>query len=129
MLRLASDLLPVLRATTQSGIDRMRLHWHADAGICVVLAARGYPEAPEKGSVITGLDAAADAEGVTLFHAGTAREGGKLVAAGGRVLNVCARGGTLAEARERAYRAIDRIEWPQGFCRRDIGWRALGGGR
>jgi phosphoribosylamine--glycine ligase len=126
LVRLKSDLLPALIATRDGGLNRVAIEWHQGAAIAVVLAARGYPGAPEKGFAIGALEAAAEVEAVTLFHAGTARENGKLVAAGGRVLNVCARGGTLAEARERAYAAIDRIDWPHGFYRRDIGWRALG---
>jgi phosphoribosylamine--glycine ligase len=91
------------------------------------MAAKGYPGAYEKGSEIRGLEAAAEVPGVTIFHAGTRIEGGRVLAAGGRVLNVTAQGATLAQARERAYAAIDRIDWPEGFCRRDIGWRALRG--
>jgi phosphoribosylamine--glycine ligase len=93
----------------------------------VVMASQGYPGAYEKGHAIRNLDAASAVPGVEIFHAGTARDAeGTLVASGGRVLNVTARGSDLAEARERAYRAVDLIDWPQGFCRRDIGWRALG---
>jgi phosphoribosylamine--glycine ligase len=91
----------------------------------VVLAAKGYPGAYARGSVIAGLDAAGAVEGVEIFHAGTAFDGGRIVANGGRVLNVCARGRTVAEAAARAYAAVDMIRWPEGFCRRDIGWRAI----
>jgi phosphoribosylamine--glycine ligase len=93
----------------------------------VVMAARGYPGEYARGSEIRGLDAAAEIEGVIIFHAGTRIEDGRVLAHGGRVLNVTASGATLAEARARAYAAIDRIDWPEGFCRRDIGWRVLGG--
>jgi phosphoribosylamine--glycine ligase len=126
MMRLESDLLPALVATAKGGLGQIRLDWSNDAAITVVLATRGYPGAYEKGSAIAGLDEAARVEGVTLFHAGTAQREGRLVAAGGRVLDVAARGATIKEARERAYRAIDLIDWPQGFFRRDIAWRALG---
>jgi phosphoribosylamine--glycine ligase len=90
------------------------------------MASRGYPGAYEKGSAIGGLEAAAAVDGVILFHAGTRFEGGQVLADGGRVLNVTAIGDTLDQARARAYAAIDRIDWPEGFCRRDIGWRVLG---
>jgi phosphoribosylamine---glycine ligase len=90
-----------------------------------VLATKGYPAAYQSGSEIRDIDRANEIEGVTVFHAGTRREGDRLVAAGGRVLNVTATGSTLKEAQTRAYEAVDRIDWPQGFCRRDIGWRAL----
>jgi phosphoribosylamine--glycine ligase len=125
MLRLESDIVPYLLAAAQGGLARLRAPiWRDDATICVVLAARGYPEAPEAGSPIT--LPAMEGEGVVVFHAGTAwRADGALVAAGGRVLDVCARGRDLAEARRRAYAFIDRIDWPEGFHRRDIGWRAL----
>ena len=89
------------------------------------MASNGYPGAYEKGSRIEGLDAAAQVEGVEIFHAGTKADGKRILANGGRVLNVCARGKTVAEAQARAYRAVDLVEWPQGFCRRDIGWRAV----
>jgi phosphoribosylamine---glycine ligase len=91
------------------------------------MAARGYPGDYKRDSRIRGLDAAAEIEGVTIFHAGTRIEHGRVFANGGRVLNITASGATLGEARRRAYAAIDRIDWPEGFCRRDIGWRALGG--
>ena len=125
MLRLKSDLLPLLYAAATGSLARAPVpEWHGDAAICVVLAADGYPDNPRGGSVIRGADADFG-EGVQVFHAGTVLEGDALKAAGGRVLNVCARGATLAEARERAYAAVDAIDWPEGFCRRDIGWRGL----
>jgi phosphoribosylamine--glycine ligase len=125
MMRLESDVVPYLLAAAAGALAEVPAPvWRDEAVICVVLAARGYPEAPKSGSVIR-LPADWD-EGVVVFHAGTARRAdGALVAAGGRVLNVCARAPTLAEARARAYAAIDRIDWPEGFHRRDIGWRAL----
>ena len=103
----------------------MTLDWNPDPAITVVLAARGYPGDYRKGDQIGGLDAAAAVEGVTVFHAGTRAGPQGVEASGGRVLNVSATGPTLAEARVRAYAAIDRIDWPGGFCRRDIAWRAL----
>jgi phosphoribosylamine--glycine ligase len=126
MLRLDSDIVPYLLAAARGGLSGLPAPmWRDDAAICVVLAARGYPEAPEAGSVI-GLPKGDLGEGVVIFHAGTARrDDGALIAAGGRVLNVCARAPTLAIARERAQAAIARIDWPGGFHRRDIGWRAL----
>jgi phosphoribosylamine---glycine ligase len=125
MMRLDSDIVPYLMACASGGLERLPPpKWSADAAICVVLAARGYPGSPLGGTRI-GLPPEGLGEGVTLFHAGTAVRDGVLVAAGGRVLNVCARAPTLAEARDRANAAIARIDWPEGFHRTDIGWRAL----
>ena len=126
MLRLKSDLVPYLMGAATGRLAELDPpQWRDEAAICVVLAAKGYPEAPEGGTPIKGADADFG-EDVAVFHAGTARGAdGALVAAGGRVLNVCARGATLKEARERAYAAVDAIDWPGGFHRRDIGWRAL----
>jgi phosphoribosylamine--glycine ligase len=127
MARLRSDLLPALIAARDGELDQVDLRWHAEPALTVVMAAKGYPEAPEKGSEIRNLDDAEDSEpGVVIFHAATKRDGERLVANGGRVLNVSAVGSDLAEARDRAYRAIDKIDWPGGFCRRDIAARALG---
>jgi phosphoribosylamine--glycine ligase len=123
--RLDGDLLPLLHACATGGLAGMTTRWREEVAITVVLAAKGYPGEPKRGGVIRGLERASAVEGVTIFHAGTARRGGELVAAGGRVLNVTALGATLAEARARAYRAVDLVDWPDGFCRRDIGWRAL----
>lgn len=126
MLRLESDLLRVLAAAAAGRLSEVTLAWSPQAAITVVLAAEGYPGGYRKGTEIRGLEQAAQVEGVTLFHAGTTRDdSGALRAAGGRVLNVCASGCDLAEARDRAYEAIGRIDWPEGFCRKDIGWRAL----
>ncbi len=91
----------------------------------VVMGAKGYSGAYERGSVIEGLDEAAAVDGVEIFHAGTKADGARILANGGRVLNVCARGQTVREAQARAYAAVDKIKWPDGFCRRDIGWRAI----
>jgi phosphoribosylamine--glycine ligase len=126
MLRLESDLVPYLKSAATGRLAELpELRWRSEAAICVVMASRGYPEAPQTGSVIRGAEADFGPH-VTVFHAGTRRrEDGALVAAGGRVLNLCAMGDTVAEARERAYAAIAAIDWPEGFHRTDIGWRAL----
>jgi phosphoribosylamine--glycine ligase len=123
--RLMTDLGQLLLGAAEGMLGHMDLRWYADPALTVVMAARGYPGAYARGSRIRGLEAAAEVEGVTIFHAGTRIERGRVFAAGGRVLNVTATGATLEQARERAYEAIDRIDWPEGFCRRDIGWRAL----
>jgi len=125
MLRLKSDLLPALLACADGVLDRFDLRWSDDAALTVVMAANGYPGAPEVGSEIKGTDAAASVEGVEIFHAGTRRDGERLLAHGGRVLNISALGATVAEAHARAYEAAARIDWPGGFYRRDIGWRAV----
>ncbi|HJO72343.1 MAG TPA: phosphoribosylamine--glycine ligase [Rhodospirillales bacterium] len=126
MLRLKSDLLEVLVACAEGRLDEAAVEWHADTALTVVMAAKGYPGPYEKGTEIKGLDALAGREDVVVFHAGTMADGGRVLANGGRVLGVTARGATVVAAQENAYQAIDRIEWPDGFCRRDIGWRAIG---
>ena len=125
MMRLKSDLLTALLATADSALKSFDLRWRDEPALTVVVAARGYPGDTQKGSEIRGLAAARDVEGVEIFHAGTKRDGERLLANGGRVLNVTATGRTVKEAQARAYAAIDRIDWPEGFCRRDIGWRAI----
>ena len=127
MLRLESDLLPYLHAAATRGLAALPAPvWRDEATVCIVLAAEGYPDAPRPGAVIGGAEADFGPD-VFVFHAGTARDAqGGLVAAGGRVLNVCARAPTLSLARERAYAAVARIDLPGGFHRTDIGWRALG---
>ena len=125
VMRLRSDLATALLAARDGVLDAIDLRWRDEAALTVVMAARGYPGEYEKGSEIRGLDDAAKQDGVQIFHAGTIRRGGKILAAGGRVLNVTATGTTIAEAQRRAYAAVDLIDWPQGFCRRDIGWRAI----
>jgi phosphoribosylamine--glycine ligase len=125
MLRMMSDLVPALLAARDGQLKAFDVRWYADAALTVVMAAKGYPGNYDKGSVIEGLDAAAQVEGVEIFHAGTKADGGRILANGGRVLNVCGRGATVREAQGRAYAAIDHIRWPAGFCRRDIGWRAI----
>jgi phosphoribosylamine---glycine ligase len=123
--RLKSDLLTALLAARDKVLDQIDLRWSEEAALTVVLASKGYPGKYEKGSEIRGLYEAQRAPGVHIFHAGTARQDGKIVAAGGRVLNVTALGKDVAEAQTRAYAAVELIDWPEGFCRRDIGWRAL----
>lgn len=127
MLRLESDLVPYLVACATGRLAQMPPPvWRDEAAVCVVLAAKGYPGTPAQGGEIRGLEADMG-EGVAIFHAGTRLdENGALRAAGGRVLNVCARGATLQEARDGAYAAVTKIDFPDGFCRTDIGWRALG---
>lgn len=125
MARLESDLLPVLLAGAEGRLDQISLSWRDAVALVVVMAANGYPGSYQKGSVIGGLDAAGAIEGVTVLHAGTALKDGQVIATGGRVLGVTAIGTDVAEARERAYRAVDALDWPGGFCRRDIAWRAL----
>jgi phosphoribosylamine---glycine ligase len=126
MRRLMSDIVPALIATRDGILKEVDLRWYDEAALCVVMAARGYPDDPRRGSEIGGLDAAASGSEVKIFHAGTKRDGARLLADGGRVLGVTALGGDLAVARERAYGAVDKIEWPGGFCRRDIGLRRGG---
>ncbi len=125
MMRLKSDLLSAMLATADGLLDNFDLRWSDDAALTVVYAAEGYPGPPLKGTEIRGLEAARAVEGVEIFHAGTKVVDGRLVADGGRVLAVTAKGRTVADAQKRAYEALDRIDWPGGFCRRDIGWRAL----
>ena len=125
MMRLMSDLLPALIAARDGVLKSVDLRWHTEHALCVVMAARGYPDEPERGSEIRCLDIAARDPKVKIFHAGTRRDEGRLLADGGRVLGVTSLGQDLAAARDRAYAAVDRISWPQGFCRRDIGLRAI----
>jgi len=125
MLRLMSDLIPALVAARDGQLKNFDLRWYPDAALTVVMAAKGYPGSYAKGSGIEGLDEAAQVEGVEIFHAGTKAEGTRVLANGGRVLNVCARGNSVTQAQRRAYTAVDRIHWPDGFYRRDIGWRAI----
>ena len=126
MPRLMSDLVPALVASRDGMLKSIDLRWYPEAALTVVMAAHGYPGTYAKGSVIGGLDEAAAVEGVEIFHAGTKADGPRILANGGRVLDISALGRTIGEARERAYEAVARIRWPDGFCRHDIGWRALG---
>jgi phosphoribosylamine--glycine ligase len=125
MMRLKSDILPALIAAADGQLASFDLRWRDEAALTVVMAAKGYPGSYDKGTVIGGLDGLSG-DDVQVFHAGTALKEGAVVATGGRVLNVTALGATVAEAQRRAYEAVDRIDWPEGFCRRDIGWRAIG---
>ena len=125
MLRLKSDLLPALLAVAEGRLSGIALDWHDNAALCVVMATRGYPGAYAKGSEIKGLEAAGADPEVQVFHAGTKRDGMRILADGGRVLGVTAGGAGIAEAQARAYAAVDKIDWPGGFCRRDIGLRAV----
>jgi len=125
MMRLKDDLVTLLLACCDGTLDKMSARWFDDVALTVVMCARGYPGDVLKGTEIRGLEGAAAMEGVEIFHAGTAEKNGMIVASGGRVLNVTARGATVREAQARAYAAVDRIDWPEGFCRRDIGWRAI----
>ncbi|MCZ8151365.1 MAG: phosphoribosylamine--glycine ligase, partial [Rhodobacteraceae bacterium] len=125
MMRLGAQALDLLLATAEGRLDQAQVHWADDHALTVVMATKGYPGAYAKGSVIGGLDALPATSSQMVFHAGTTAKDGKITASGGRVLNVTARGATLAEAQQKAYAMVDGIDWPEGFCRRDIGWRAL----
>ena len=126
MMRLKSDLLEVLVACAEGQLEGVTLDWHDKAALTVVMATEGYPGAYDKGSEIKGLDKAGKLKDVVIFHAGTREEDGRILANGGRVLNVTALGPTVKSAQKRAYKAVDLIDWPEGFCRSDIGWRAIG---
>ena len=125
MLRLMSDLVPALIAARDGQLKKFDLRWYPDAAVTVVMAAKGYPGAYKKDTLIEGLNEAAQVEGVEIFHAGTKTDNGRILSNGGRVLNICARGKTVGDAQARAYQAVDKIKWPEGFCRRDIGWQAI----
>ena len=127
MTRMMSDPLPALIASADGVLDTFDLRWYDDVALTVVMASQGYPGEYETESEIKGIDAAmASDESIMVFHAGTSLDPtGKLLASGGRVLNVTARGASVKEAQSRAYAAVEQIEWPRGFCRRDIGWRAV----
>ena len=128
LMRLMSDLLPALIASSDGVLSSFDLRWYDEAALTVVMAAKGYPGSYEKGSVIRGTEAAGgNSDDVKVFHAGTKKgPAGEILANGGRVLNVTAMAPSIKEAQERAYAAVDKIDWPEGFCRRDIGWRAVG---
>jgi phosphoribosylamine--glycine ligase len=125
MMRLGAQALDLLLACAEGRLDQAQVHWADDHALTVVMATKGYPGAYAKGSVIGGLDALPETSSQMVFHAGTTAMDGQITASGGRVLNVTARGATLAEAQQKAYAMVDAIDWPEGFCRRDIGWRAL----
>jgi phosphoribosylamine--glycine ligase len=126
MLRLDGDFLAALLAAAEGRLGDVSLNWHDETAMVVVMAAKGYPGSYQKGSVISALDQAAKVEGAIVFHAGTKTgPNGEILANGGRVLGVAARGTSVRQAQERAYQAVDALSWPDGFCRRDIGWRAV----
>jgi phosphoribosylamine--glycine ligase len=125
MMRLKSDLLAALLATADGVLKNFDLRWHDEAALTVVMAAKGYPGEYQKGTEIRGLETARRVVGVEIFHAGTRRDGDRLLATGGRVLAVTARGRTVGEAQSRAYQAVRAIDWQGGFYRTDIGWRAI----
>ncbi|PCI59107.1 MAG: phosphoribosylamine--glycine ligase [Kordiimonadales bacterium] len=125
MMRMKSDIVPLLIASAKGDLSKQTILWDEKAALAVVLAANGYPGRYSKNTEIQNVAAAEAARGVTVFHAGTRQDDGKLLAIGGRVLNVTARGKNVTEAQRSAYAALDKITWPDGFCRRDIGWRAI----
>jgi phosphoribosylamine--glycine ligase len=131
MMRLKSDIVPALMACADGGLKHFDLRWSDEAALTVIMATKGYPDSYPRGSEIRGLDAASKVEGVQIFHAGTkfgpeGAAGKRILANGGRVLNVTAMAPTVEQARERAYKAIGLIDWPEGFYRHDIAWRAVG---
>jgi len=130
LMRLMSDLLPALIASSDGVLSSFDLRWYDDVALTVVMAAKGYPGAYEKGTAILGLETAGgNSDDVKIFHAGTKTgPDGAILASGGRVLNVTAMAPTIKEAQALAYAAVDKIDWPEGFCRRDIGWRAVARG-
>ncbi|MWP37526.1 phosphoribosylamine--glycine ligase [Rhodobacter sphaeroides] len=125
MLRLGAQALDLLLACAEGRLDQVQVNWAEDHALTVVMAAQGYPGSYRKGTEIRGLEALPETSRQVVFHAGTAAEEGRILATGGRVLAATARGATLAEAQSAAYAMVDAIDWPEGFCRRDIGWRAL----
>jgi phosphoribosylamine--glycine ligase len=125
VMRMRSDILPALIACADGQLKNFSLRWIDDVALTVIMATKGYPGDYGKGSEIRGLNAAAAIEGVEIFHAGTKADGDRILASGGRVLNICATGKTVREAQQKAYAAVDLIDWPEGFCRRDIGWQAV----
>lgn len=125
MMRWKSDVLEALDAAAQGKLDDIQLDWHDETAMVVVMAAQGYPGAYEKGTEIKNIDQANTIENAFVFHAGTKADDGKILATGGRVLGVTGRGQTVREAQATTYKAVDAIDWEKGFCRRDIGWRAI----
>ncbi|WP_273756559.1 phosphoribosylamine--glycine ligase [Bartonella sp. MM73XJBT] len=125
MMRLEDDILPILFAAAQGNLEQKPLQWSQKTALTVVMAAKGYPESPQKGTVIRNLDKVKALSDVKVFQAGTLLSNGELIANGGRVLNITAMGKTVIHAQKRAYEAVDCIDWPEGFVRRDIGWRAI----
>jgi len=125
MMRMKSDLVPILMAACDGILNSVDCQWFSETAVTVVMAAQGYPGSYQKGTEIKNLESAAKSADAQIFHAGTKRDGDKVLATGGRVLNVTALGASVSEAAARAYQAIDGVDWPGGFCRRDIGWRAI----
>jgi phosphoribosylamine--glycine ligase len=125
MMRLGAQAMDLMHAAAEGRLGEAQVNWADDHALTVVMAANGYPGSYEKGSVISGLDGLPEDSKNMVFHAGTKAADGQVLASGGRVLNVTARGETLQDARDRAYAMVDGIDWPGGFFRRDIGWRAL----
>ena len=125
MPRLRSDLLPALVAAADGMLGSFALRWKDEAALCVVMAAKGYPGPVQKGTRIVGLERACSLDDVVIFHAGTMRNGDQILANGGRVLGITATGGSVKDAAARAYEAVALVEWPEGFCRSDIGWREV----
>ena len=125
MMRLGAQAFDLMHAAAEGRLNEARVNWADDHAVTIVMAAQGYPGSYDKGSVIKGLNALPEDSRNMVFHAGTAKKDGAITAIGGRVLNVTARGDTLAEAQARAYEMVEAIDWPGGFYRRDIGWRAL----
>jgi phosphoribosylamine--glycine ligase len=123
--RLQSDLLSLMEQCARGNLSADSVRLSDQTALTVVLAAKGYPAVPKKGTEIRGLEKAERMPHIIVTHAGTRRDGKELLADGGRVLNITALAPNIAEAQKRAYAAIDAIDWPDGFCRRDIGWRAL----
>lgn len=127
MMRLGAQVFDLLQACAEGRLAETRVNWANDHALCVVMAANGYPGTYEKGSRIGGLEQMPEDSKHMVFHAGTGLDDGHIIATGGRVLGITARGDTLAEAQKQAYAMVDMLDWPDGFCRRDIGWRALEG--
>lgn len=125
MMRLTSDIVPLLMACAEGTLDQMSADWAEEVSLNVVMAAKGYPGSYEKNTEIKSLDKAGSADNIMIFHAGTKKDGDNILATGGRVLNVTAMASNVTNAKNDAYNALDQIDWPQGFCRRDIGWRAI----
>ncbi|WP_375663232.1 phosphoribosylamine--glycine ligase [Bartonella sp. CL266QHHD] len=125
MMRLKDDILPIFLAAAQGKLENKPLRWSEKAALTVVMAANGYPDSPQKGTVIRNVDQVNSLPDVKVFQAGTVLRDGELIANGGRVLNITATGKTITHAQKRAYEAVDCIDWPEGFVRRDIGWRAV----
>ncbi|MET3589343.1 phosphoribosylamine--glycine ligase [Bartonella silvatica] len=125
MMRLKDDILPLLLAAAQGNLEQKSLQWSEKTALTVVMAAKGYPASPQKGTVIRNLDQANALSDVKVFQAGTALRNGELIANGGRVLNITATGENVTQAQKRAYEAVNCINWPEGFVRHDIGWRAI----